>query len=69
MKLSHLFISSHLLISSIYLKKKFQVSDMGEWTDGDAMCSDTGEKIDIFVHIQLKDFPGKPRKRYKQIDM
>lgn len=44
MKLSHLFISSHLLISSIYLKKNFQVSDMDEWTDGDAMCSDTGEK-------------------------
>ena len=29
-------------------KKSFQFSDMGDWTDGNAMCSDTGEKNRYF---------------------
>lgn len=43
-------------------KKKFQVSDMGESTDGKAMCSDIGEKIGIFVHIQFANFQENPKK-------
>lgn len=46
-------------------KKNFQVSDKDEWTDGNAMCSDT-EAMYIFKHIQSVDFPGKPRKRYRR---
>lgn len=29
-------------------KKSFQFSDMGDWTDGNAMCSETGEKNRYF---------------------
>jgi hypothetical protein len=36
---------------------------MAERTDGTAMCSDAGEKIDIFVHIEFQYFPGKPPKK------